>query len=77
MPQMAWLFSTAHVEGLKNESFSVTRRGKKIDALERARRFEKGRVDSGNTRARIIKSDRKRYGSPGRARASDTRCRTR
>jgi len=30
MPQMAWLFSTAHVEGLKNESFSVTRRGKKI-----------------------------------------------
>lgn len=60
MPQMAWLFSTAHVGGLKNESFSIARRGKRIDALERARRFDKGRVDGGNTRARIAGKTRSR-----------------
>jgi len=54
MPQRAWLFSAAHVDGSRNESFSINRRGKKIDALERARRFEKGRMDGGSSRAWII-----------------------
>jgi len=54
MPQMAWLFSTAHVDGLRNESSSIKRRGKRIEKLERASRSEKGRMDSGNSRAWII-----------------------
>ena len=35
MPQRAWLFSTAHVEGWKDERFSITRRGKRFQSQER------------------------------------------
>jgi len=35
MPQMAWLFSTAHVDGLRNESFSIKRRGKRIGTISK------------------------------------------
>lgn len=52
MPQMAWLFSAAHVDGSKDESFSIQRRGKKI-SLARME-SEKGRMDSGTSRAWII-----------------------
>jgi len=51
MPQRAWLFSTAHVEGWKDERFSITRRGKKISIARTE--SEKGRMDGGNARAWI------------------------
>jgi len=55
MPQMAWLFSTTHVDGLRNESFSIKRRGKRIGTISKEIfRLENGRMDSGNSRAWII-----------------------
>jgi len=35
MPQMAWLFSPTHVDGLRNESFSIKRRGKRIGTISK------------------------------------------
>jgi len=59
MPQMAWLFSTAHVEGLKNESFSVTRRGKKISfARTESEKRSRGRREHPRTDQRLLKQPR-------------------
>jgi len=56
MPQMAWLFSTAHVRRFER-NLETKPRGKRIEKLERASRSEKGRMDSGNSRAWITSGE--------------------
>jgi len=59
MPQMAWLFSTAHVGGLKNESFSITRRGKKISfARTESEKRSRGQREHPRTDQRLLKQPR-------------------
>ena len=54
MPQMAWLFSTAHVDGSRTKVFRSKDEAKDSKHFERNFRLEKGRMDCGSSRAWII-----------------------
>lgn len=57
MPQMAWLFSTAHVIRFERNFETKPTRQKNRKISKEIFKFEKGRMDSGNARAWIASGE--------------------